>query len=139
MHRGSLVHLGLDAAKIGKIRQRTSEIKFSLKYEQRLTTSANVRRSTYLARMSALDKSNLRTLSVVAAATQAEHDVWQLIRVVLPVRKLRAQILKHAVVDQNSPFVLYAIMIESDYSRFITKNTFENYEILQKKLIALEN
>ena len=140
MHRGNLAHLGLDPAKISEIRQRTREITFSVKYEQRRNTSANVRRSAHLNRLSAIDKSNLhRTHSVVAAAQQAEHDVWQLVRAVLPVRKLKAQIMKHVVVDEKSPFVLYAIMIESDYSRFITKNTFENYEILQKKLISLEN
>lgn len=90
--------------------------------------------------MSTIDRSNpYRTQSVIAAATQAEHDVWQLIRAVLPVRKLRSQIFKHALIDQSEPFILYAIMIESDYSRFITKNTFENFEVLQKKLISLEN
>ena len=59
MHRGSLAHLGLDAAKIGEIRERTREISFSKKYEQRRTESANVRRSMHLSRMSAIDKSNV--------------------------------------------------------------------------------
>ena len=47
--------------------------------------------------------------------------------------------LKHTVIDQSNPFVLLAILVESDYSRFITKNTFENFEILQKKLVSLDN
>ena len=48
----------------------------------------------------------------------------------MPVRKLSSMITKHVVIDQSNPFVLYAIQIESDYSRFITKNTFENFETL---------
>ena len=47
--------------------------------------------------------------------------------------------MKHVRIDQEDPFTLYAILIESDYSRFITKNTFENFELLQKKLVRLEN
>ena len=57
----------------------------------------------------------------------------------MPVRKLKSAISKHVVIDQSDPFVLYAIQIESDYSRFITKNTFENFEILQKRLVSLDN
>ena len=57
----------------------------------------------------------------------------------LPVRKWKPLIHKHAVIDQSSPFVLYAIQVESDYSRFITRNTFENFEILQKQLVSLDN
>ena len=57
----------------------------------------------------------------------------------MPVRKLRCVIHKHAVIDQKNPFVLFAIGVESDFSRFITKNTFENFEILQKQLISLDN
>ena len=48
----------------------------------------------------------------------------------MPVRKLLCNITKHVVIDQSNPFVLFAIQIESDYSRFITKNTFDNFEIL---------
>ena len=29
--------------------------------------------------------------------------------------------------------------MQSDYSRFITRNTFENFEILQRKLVSLDN
>ena len=47
--------------------------------------------------------------------------------------------MKHVQIDQEDPFTLYAILIESDYSRFITKNTFENFEVLQKRLVRLEN
>lgn len=43
------------------------------------------------------------------------------------------------MIDQASPFVLFAIQVESDYSRFITKNTFENFQLLQKRLVSLEN
>lgn len=43
------------------------------------------------------------------------------------------------MIDQKDPFVLFAIFVQSDYSRFITKNTFENFEILQRKLVSLEN
>ena len=91
LNRGSLAHLGLDSAKVQEIRQRAREITFSVKYEKRRSGSSNVRRSLYFQRMSSIDRTNpYRTQSVVAAATHAEHDVWQLIRSVLPVRKLRA-------------------------------------------------
>ena len=76
---------------------------------------------------------------MVAAARNAENDVWQLIKCMMPVRKLRCAIHKHVVIDQKNPFVLFAIGVESDFSRFITKNTFENFEILQKQLISLDN
>lgn len=42
------------------------------------------------------------------------------------------------MIDESNPFVLFAIQIESDFSRFITKNTFENFEVLQKQLISLD-
>ena len=71
---------------------------------------------------------------MIAAARSAENDVWQLIKCMMPVRKLRCTIHKHVVIDQKNPFVLFAIGLESDFSRFITKNTFENFEILQKQL-----
>ena len=76
---------------------------------------------------------------MIAAARNAENDVWQLIKCMMPVRKLRCTIHKHVVIDQKNPFVLFAIGLESDFSRFITKNTFENFEILQKQLISLDN
>lgn len=67
-------------------------------------------------------------------------SVWDLVRVMMPARKqLTCAIRKHAVIDQKSPFVLYAVEVESEYSRFVTKCTFAHFEQLQRKLISLSH
>ena len=44
------------------------------------------------------------------------------------------------VIDERNPFVLFAIELETDFnSRFITKNTFEKFEALQRRLVSLDN
>ena len=130
----------MDPAELTMIRQKSRGIQFGLKYDKRRRSSAYSKRSSFFYQMSTMDRNNAnRTQSVAVAARQAEHDVWQLIRCLMPVRKLLCAIQKHVIIDQSSPFVLFAIQIESDYSHFITKNTFENFEILQKRLISLDN
>ena len=132
----------MDPIELCKIRDKTSSIQFGLKYDQRRRSSAYSKRSSFFQSLSTLDRTNnvpQRTNSVTIEARQAELDVWQLIKCLMPVRKLRCSIRKHVVIDQSDPFVLFAIGLESDYSRFITKNTFENFEVLQKQLVSLDN
>jgi len=57
----------------------------------------------------------------------------------LPARSLAIEISNHAVVDEKSPFVLYILQIQTDFSRFVTKKKFENFVELQTKLLSLRD
>ena len=75
LSRGSLARLGMDPAEIRLARERAHEIKFALKYDRRRSDSAFSKRNTFFRHMSQVDRC-ARTESVIAAAQEAEHDVW---------------------------------------------------------------
>ena len=75
LSRGSLARLGMDPAEIRLARERAHEIKFALKYDRRRSESAFSKRNTFFRHMSQADRC-ARTDSVIAAAQEAEHDVW---------------------------------------------------------------
>ena len=91
----------MDPIELSRVRERTRSIQFALKYDQRRSSSAFSKRSSFFTQMSAIDRRNNanRTNSVVEAAQQAQNDVWQLVRCMLPVRKLMCAINKHVVID----------------------------------------
>lgn len=45
----------------------------------------------------------------------------------MPVRSLKVKIARHAIIDERSPFVLFAIELKSNFSRYIIKKKFENF------------
>ena len=54
-----------------------------------------------------------------------------MLRRVLPVRtEIEAKVRKHAVIDRQSPFVLYAVELKSEYSRSVTKRRYDNFKLL---------
>ena len=75
LSRGSLARLGMDPAEIRVARERAHEIKFALKYDRRRSESAFSKRNTFFRHMSQADRC-ARTDSIIAAAQEAEHDVW---------------------------------------------------------------
>lgn len=56
-----------------------------------------------------------------------DTEFWQLIEKHMPVRSFKVKIARHAIIDERSPFVLYAIEIKSNFSRYIIKKQFENF------------
>jgi hypothetical protein len=56
-----------------------------------------------------------------------DTEFWQLIEKQIPVRSLQVKIARHAIIDERSPFVLYAIELRSNFSRYIIKKQFENF------------
>ena len=58
-------------------------------------------------------------------------DFWTILAGLMPIRSINIKIEKHAIVDEKSPFVLYALEMTSDYSRYISKKQYDNYVQLQ--------
>jgi len=46
---------------------------------------------------------------------------------------------KHTVVDEKSPFVLYALEIQSQFSKFIMLKQFQSFIKLQQELVKLKD
>ena len=72
----------MDPIELSKIRERSSNIQFGLKYDSRRRSSAYSQRSSFFCELSNFDRKNSdaqyrnRTQSVIAEAQQAEFDVW---------------------------------------------------------------
>ena len=68
-----------------------------------------------------------------------DRELWDLIEKQMPVRSFRARIAKHTIVDQKSPFVLYAIELQSNFSKCIVKKKFDNFIQLQTNLLSMHD
>ena len=53
-----------------------------------------------------------------------DEAVWKIVQSLLPVRKLDCRISKHVIIDERNPFVLYAVEMKSEFSRYVAKKQF---------------
>jgi len=49
-------------------------------------------------------------------------------------KKFGIAIKKHTIVDEKNPFVLYALEIKSEFSRYIVLKQFQNFIKLQQEV-----
>lgn len=56
-----------------------------------------------------------------------EHKLWKTICNLIPVRKFSIIIEQHAIIDEKSPFVLYGVEMQSDFSNFIARKRFNDF------------
>ncbi|CDW83611.1 UNKNOWN [Stylonychia lemnae] len=54
-------------------------------------------------------------------------------------RPYSLMIRKHTVIDEKDPFILYAIEIESEFSKYIVLKQFKNFIKLQQDLVKLKD
>mmetsp|Transcript_18059 Transcript_18059/g.13108 ORF Transcript_18059/g.13108 Transcript_18059/m.13108 type:complete len:133 (-) Transcript_18059:443-841(-) len=54
-------------------------------------------------------------------------------------KRYELKIEKHTVVDEKDPFVLYAVEIQSEFSKFIMLKQFQNFVKLQQELVKLKD
>ena len=79
-----------------------------------------------------------RASSYLSRVSQ-EVDFWSMLAGLIPVRTIKIKIDKHTVVDEKSPFVLYALELTSNYSRYVAKKQYVNFVELQQRLLLLRD
>ena len=92
----------------------------------------NIQRDSFFRQMS-FSKSG------ISQQLSDDQLVWKIVKNLLPVRRLNCSISKHTIVDEKNPFVLFAVELESEFSRYVAKKQFQNFVNLQKKLLSLRN
>eukprot|EP00347_Sterkiella_histriomuscorum_P009893 403339469 len=49
------------------------------------------------------------------------------------------RIIKHTIVDEKNPFILYAVEIESEFSRYVVLKQFSDFVRLQQELVQMKD
>ena len=86
-------------------------IKHGIYYSMRRST---LKRNSLLHRMSLVK-------STVSTEFTNDQEVWKTIQMLLPVRRFHCSITKHAIIDEKNPFTLFAVELESEFSRYVAK------------------
>lgn len=108
--------------------------------EQAVKKSLSIRLGAYYYKHALQKSLRLSLVSRLSSVCQeSDLELWQLIDQQTPIRTYNARISKHAIIDEEAPFILYAIQLRSNFSSSIVKKRFVDFTDLQQRLLTLSN